>query len=528
MKRNDVLIILATAAYSILFYRQSAGANYFIFNVLLILLLLIRDSSLIRQKTFLAAAGGCFISSLFVLWYGTTLPFAADMISLILLAGISLDPGSSFIIACFHAIYSFIGVGIFMLSDISKGLMSPTADQRTTNLLNKLVLAVIPIAIFLVFVVIYRFSNPIFDQLVSRISFDFISISWCFFTIGGFFFMYGFFKQRTISFIQRTDHDTPDELRSLTIEQHTQTILGTLVSLPNLIYTGVLLFILLNLLLATVNCLDIYYIGILHSTPPGITFSQYLHNGTNALIASILMAVSVILFYFRGYINFYENNKWLKNLAYIWIAQNIFLVLSTAYRNTIYISDYGLTHRRIGVYVYLFLCIAGLITTFIKINLRKNNWFLFRKNAWIVYSLMIVACPFDWDSIITGFNISRFQADKKMEIDQRYLADLSHTNLARLFQYYIVEDKTLRAQVDSTQREMRGSFSSSSGSYENAYDQEIKNMIWQKYQSLKNSYSKHSWQSHCVSKSDNLNAIDKMVQENHLIAPGNNSYQKPH
>ena len=145
MKRNDVLIILATALYSILFYRQSAGANYFIFNVILILLLLIRDTGLIRQKTFLASAAGCFTSSLFIFWYGTTLPFVADMISLLLLAGFSTDPDSSFIIACFHSIYSFIGVSIFMLVDGYHGLTSHRADQGTTNLLNRIVLAIFPV-----------------------------------------------------------------------------------------------------------------------------------------------------------------------------------------------------------------------------------------------------------------------------------------------------------------------------------------------------------------------------------------------
>ena len=526
MKRNDTFIILATIAYSILFYCQSAGANYFIFNVILILLLIIRDSSLIRSRSFLAAATGAFVSSLFILWYGTPLPFIADIFSLILLAGISFDRDSSFIIACFHAIYSFIGVGIFMLMDIFRVLTSRTADQGSTNLLNKAVLAIIPIVIFLVFFAIYRMSNPIFDQLASRISFDFISIGWCFFTLGGFFFMYGFFKQRAISLIQKTDHDTPDELMPISLDQHTQSIFGTIISLPNLIYTGVLLLILLNLLLATVNCLDIYYIGILHTTPTGITFSQYLHNGTDALIGSIILAVSVILFYFRGYLNFHENNNWLKTLSYIWIVQNIVLVISTAYRNSIYISDYGFTNRRIGVFVYLFLCIVGLVTTFIKINRLKNNWFLFRKNAWIAYSLMIIACPFDWDSNITSFNISRFQADKKMEIDQRYLADLSHTNLSQLFRYYIVEDKTLRAQVDSTHIESREIISRSmSDSYGRTYDQEVKNMIWQKYSAFKKSYADHSWQSYCISKSRNLNDIEKMIQDHHLTAPADSTYK---
>jgi hypothetical protein len=515
MKRNDVPIILATAIYSYLFYKQSAGVNYFLFNALLIVLLLIRDSSLIYSRAFLGAAAGCIVSSFFIFWYDTPLPFAADMISLLLLAGISMDRESSFIIAWFHSFYSMVCVFIFFAVDMVRGLNSPDVVNGRAKLINKIALGIIPFIIFLVFFVIYRSGNPIFDQLAARINFDFISLPWCFFTLGGFFLMYGFFKQRVIAFIQGADHLSSDDLPSISLDAHLKTILGQMISLPNFVYTGVLLLGLLNGLLAVVNGLDIFYLGVLHATPPGITMTQYLHNGTDSLIVSIILAVSVILFYFRGYLNFYEGNKWLKNLTYIWIAQNIILVISTAYRNTVYIGSYGLTHRRIGVYVYLFLCIAGLVTTFIKVHKGKNNWFLFRKNAWIFYTLMIVACPFDWDSIITSFDISRFQSDRTMEIDQRYLADLGYTNLAQLFQYYIVEGKTLHARADTTQQDIiRRSPGSDSQYYDN-----IKNMIWYKYLDMENNYAPHSWQSHCMAKSGNLPAIEKMMKDNNLVCP---------
>lgn len=515
MKRNDIPILLATAAFSFLFYKQSAGFNYFLFNSILITLLVARDFSLVRSRTFLAAAVGCIVSSFFVFWYDTTLPFVANMISLVLLGGVSFDRESSFIIGCFHSLYSISGSIIFMMIDTFQGINSPEVDKGRANMVNKIALAIIPVIIFIVFFLIYRSSNPIFDQFASRINFDFISVGWCFFTFGGFLLMYGFFKQRVIEYFQKSDHDTPDELQSISLDDH---IKDSPISVPNLVYTGVLLLILLNVLLAFVNGLDVYYLGIIHRIPQGITYAQYLHNGTNSLIASIILAVAVILFYFKGYLNFYEGNKILKALAYVWIAQNIILVLSTAFRNTQYISDYGLTHKRIGVYVYLILCIVGLVTTFIKIQQGKNNWFLFRKNTWIGYVLMIVACPFDWNSIITTFDIDHFQANKTMEIDQRYLVDLGHTNLAQLFQYYVVDGKTLNAQADSTEVTRGSSFSSDSRS-ELAYNAEIKNMIWDEYQRLETGYAKHQWPSHCMSTSNNLHAVEKMIADHKLVCP---------
>ena len=176
MKRNDVPILIATAVYSFLFYKQSAGVNYFLFNLILVSLLVIRDANLISSRGFLAAAIGCITSSLFIFWYDTPLPFTANMISLILLAGLSFDRSSSFIIACFHSLYSFIGVPVFILMDTFRGFTTPGVDQTRTKMLNKAILAILPILVFIVFFDIYRSGNPIFDQLAAKINFDFISI----------------------------------------------------------------------------------------------------------------------------------------------------------------------------------------------------------------------------------------------------------------------------------------------------------------------------------------------------------------
>jgi hypothetical protein len=149
MKRNDIPIILATAAYSWLFYMQSAGINYFIFNILLIALLVLRDSSLLYSKAFLAAAAGCMVSSFFVMWYGTELPYVADMISMILLSGVSFDRQSSFIIACVHSIYSIVSGPLFLMLDTLEGISSTDEKGGVSNVFKKVALAIIPLLILL-------------------------------------------------------------------------------------------------------------------------------------------------------------------------------------------------------------------------------------------------------------------------------------------------------------------------------------------------------------------------------------------
>jgi hypothetical protein len=143
------------------------------------------------------------------------------------------------------------------------------------------------------------------------------------------------------------------------------------------------------------------------------------------------MAIAIILFYFRGALNFYEKSKTIKMLAYVWIAQNVFMILSTMYRNNVYVTEYGLTYKRIGVYVYLLLTCAGLITTFIKIAKVKTNAYLFRVNGWIFYSVLIIAAFINWDRFIAEVNIT-----KAKQVQTDYLLDLSYTVLPKLYTYH--------------------------------------------------------------------------------------------
>jgi hypothetical protein len=203
----------------------------------------------------------------------------------------------------------------------------------------------------------------------------------------------------------------------------------------------VLLLGLLNLLVLSVNGIDVYYLYILQQLPKGLSFSDYVHDGTNGLIVSIVLAIAVILFYFRGHLNFSTSNKTAKLLATGWVVQNIVLVVTTAQRNWFYIAEYGLTHKRIGVCVFLWLCVAGLALTLIKVVKVKANWFLFRKNAWVVYVTLVVVALINTDALIARYNVQLAWQNEK-PVDGYYLNSLSNNTLVALFECYNV-DKTL-------------------------------------------------------------------------------------
>lgn len=192
---------------------------------------------------------------------------------------------------------------------------------------------------------------------------------------------------------------------------------------------GMISFICLNLLLVCLNAIDISTLWFGYK-PTG-NFSSDLHQGTNSLIFSIILAMAVILYFFRGNLNFYHKSKTLKFLAYAWMVQNFILIISVFIRDGYYIEFHGLTHKRIGVAVFGLLCIVGLATVYIKVAQQKTLFYLFKVNGNIWYALLLAFSIFNWDAIIVKYNLS--QSDK-IVIDMQYLLSLSSKTLPLLDQ----------------------------------------------------------------------------------------------
>jgi hypothetical protein len=154
--------------------------------------------------------------------------------------------------------------------------------------------------------------------------------------------------------------------------------------------------------------------------------SAATHERVNAVIFSIIMAVGVILFYFKGSFNFDEKAKNLKRLSKIWIFLNGILILSTLIKNTEYISYFGLTYKRLGVYAFLFLAITGLFFAFFKIIKQKTNAYLFNQMVWYCYGTLLICSYINWGNLLTNYNISVNKG-----VDPMFLSDLNFNDETR-------------------------------------------------------------------------------------------------
>lgn len=429
MKRNDWALIISVFLYSWLFYKQFAGLNFLIFDTAVVALLIYRDKDLLKNMTWLSVAAGTLISAFFIFMYSSPLAIIANIFSLAILSALSIDPRTSFLSSVFVTMCSAGSSVVFMFLDWVERKSKKVEGIYKRPFYVKLFLILIPFLIALVFFFFYQTANPLFYDLTKDINLDWISIGWLFFTFSGLLLMYGFYNNNKLKFLVNIDKNASLELSPEIASR--KNFMNGLMRLDTENLSGLILFGMLNILLLTVNVLDVNYLWFDGKLPEGIKHKEFVHDGVGTLITSIIVAILIILFYFRGELNYYQKNKWIRGMAYLWIAQNAFMLFSTAYRNDMYIEESGLSYKKIGVYVYLLLTMVGLITTFIKVWKLRTNWYLFRVNAAVYFYVLVISCTFNWDVIITDFNIKKF-TDEKKDLEKYLLVDLSFKNLPQL------------------------------------------------------------------------------------------------
>lgn len=427
MKKNDWLLLSATALYSFLFYQQTAGINYLIFSAFLVLLLGLQASKATRRHlAWVLTAAASLLTGFQVAFINTGLAVGANIVSLILLAGFSLNSHTSLYIAAVNTLYT--SSTSFFLLTLKKAGLSQKHQQQTqlqfVNLSPRIAFIGIPLLFFVLFLFLYRSASPAFSYLIGLIDLSFISWYWIWFTFAGYWLLTGIFRPLQLLTLTQLDLATGNAL--IRHRQYFSTPPKKL-ALKQEYRTCYLLLVLLNGLLLVFNLSDSYYLTI-GTLPADIPYSAYLHQGVNTLIFSILLAIGILLYVFRGNLNFISTHQPLKVLAYLWLAQNLILVLLTLTKTTIYVQDFGLTYKRIGVYTYLLLTAAGLVTSLIKIRLTKNKWYLFRKNTWAIYLVLVLSSCFNWDHLITYYNLTHARSP-----DLSYLVHLSDSSLPELF-----------------------------------------------------------------------------------------------
>jgi hypothetical protein len=431
MKPESVKIALVSAGailFNIIFWHQKMAVNSLFFDVFILLSVFFLYQDAFKKPAMKWLLAGHIITVAAVVIHNTVLSKLAFSVTLLLVVVFTQYLHRSVWYAAGSALMNYL----LMVPSFFGSVKQLKQNQFKLYGFRKTIrFIIIPLLLLLVFFGLYNFSNAVFSTIINTIGlavqqffsrfFDWFSWQRFGFLLFGLFISGGLLLKSKVHYFSEADiSKTAGLLRkknNLLKWKETgwfqllHVLMGRfangIMALRNENTTGIISLVLLNVLLLCINCIDVMYVWFGFQYKSDMNLSDYVHEGTGMLIFSIVLAMVLVLFFFRGNLNFYKKNKWLRIGAYAWLIQNMVLVVSVLVRDYYYIAHQGLAYKRLGVLVFLMLVLFGLITVFIKIQQVKTAYYLWRINAWFAISILVVSACIHWDETIAEYNLAR-------------------------------------------------------------------------------------------------------------------------
>jgi len=454
MKNKSNFLLLSTLLggllFNFLFWKERLALNLLIYSIYLLIITFV-NPEVIKSKKLKIYASAHILATILVVINNSDLTLVAYYISLIIFIGIAHNQQIKTVFTAILA--AFLQMATVPFNAI-KNLSEVTVGKFNLKPVFKIIKYVFfPIVVVIIFTCLYSAASSVFahyaEALLTNIS-DFIEKVFGFIFkdlsfIRFLHFCLGLILTSGLSLaffdksLQNAEANCKEQLLRIRKKSNDKNIWYALISmfsfnlltrklaLKTEFITALISFSALNILLLFLNGIDIWWLWLGKGKNLAETnYSAELHDGTNALIFSIIMAMAIIIYFFRGNLNFYSKNKTLKILAFAWMVQNCILIISVFIRDNYYIEFYGLTYKRIGVLVFAILCIIGLITVYIKVAKQKTLFYLLKINGNIWFVLLLAFSIINWDVLIVKYNLAHANSTS---VDADYLLSLSDKTL---------------------------------------------------------------------------------------------------
>jgi hypothetical protein len=210
---------------------------------------------------------------------------------------------------------------------------------------------------------------------------------------------------------------------------------------PSAVITTLLL---LNVMFAFQNMLDVKYVWLTGELPAGMTQTEYVRRGAYSLIVTALLAAAFVVFALRKDTSTAASMP-VRILVYLWIAQNIALVASSAQRTLTYIHDTGWTELRVSALLWMALVCFGLAAVIWRVWKNFSTLWLINTSIAAAAVLLAFCSVIDLKGYVANRNVEKAIADPTFALDFNYLGKLSpnaHSALQRYQTHLDVEDQT--------------------------------------------------------------------------------------
>lgn len=498
-RTHRLVILLCALIFSFLFHRSYPGINVLLYELLLVIatVSVFPENRWTRLRVLVTA--GMLLTAMAYMLFRPGWTLFVNVLALLSFVGISMAPEVRSL---------FTGVKL-SLQNVPYGFIKWVDDLRQRRRVRgsfafrlfRFYYMLVPAVIIALFIIIYRFANPVFDdymgELFSNIGhwigrvFDHIDFVWVMMLLLGFVFS-------SFALVHVLDRQMihRDSIALDTLKRVRGRMMKGVSSmgLKNEWRAGLFLLITLNTLILLLNAIDLYWVWF-NFEWRGQYLKDFVHEGTYLLIFSMIISMGIVLYFFRKNLNFFSRNVWLKRLCYLWLAQNAFLALSVAVRNWRYIEHFALAYKRIGVFFFLAAVLLGIITIIIKVSQRKTTFYLFRTNALAAYVIILLSALVPWDLLIANYNFRHYD---RSFLHFDYLSTLSPTALPAL-------DKEL-SELRAMQVRQDVLFP-----FEEAYmsADEYHDVIREKKQAFKERFEQKTWQEWTWAEQRAYNYVSK-------------------
>lgn len=281
---------------------------------------------------------------------------------------------------------------IYGLTRFTRDIFRIAAINRKNNIRpcsRFLAVFALPIGLSIVFVSLFSIANPIIAQWVDKMHwrefFDLISIArLCFWLIIA-TICWAFIRSRMPKLRPATFHGAAHR--------------SGLDSIFNASAVAISLLV-FNLLFLLQNSLDIAFLWGDAQLPGGMTHAAYAHQGAYPLIVTALLAGAFVLLALRQ-----NATSMTQYLMYLWVGQNIFLVISSITRLLNYVEFYSLTYLRVAAFIWMGLVAGGLMLIIARIYFCKTSRWLINANLIMLFATLYISSFMPVGRIIAEYNV---------------------------------------------------------------------------------------------------------------------------
>ncbi|GAA4375836.1 DUF4173 domain-containing protein [Hymenobacter koreensis] len=442
---QKLLLPLGVLVFDIFFWNQGVGLNLALFTLLAVVVLLAgQPKAAWRSGYFRLLLGGTLVACGAVVLYGSAAAGIACVGSLLMLLGYANQPHLKLLAL---ALLTGLGSAVEVAAGLPRLLTRPPKWLgQTGRVVWYARLFLVPVAVLAVFHFLFAVANPRYGALAGKVLSQIgewlaallpqLTVLHVLFLLMGLVVTAGVLLRVPVPGLAQWEARFPEFIRrrrdgvaSFGVRHpNFQASRFRMADLRKEYLAALAVFGLVNLLLLAVNVIDVQWLWFGFVPAPGFNLAQFVHEGTYVLIFSILLAMGIVLWFFRRNLNFYQPGlPALRFGATVWVLQNAVLAVSVGLRNYYYITHMGLAYKRVGVCFFLLLTLFGLATILLKIWQRRSTFSLVRLNSLAAYAVLLALALGNWEIWIARYNLT-----SKREHPSKNLAHLDLGFLLRM------------------------------------------------------------------------------------------------